>query len=248
MGQGLVLWIAERWRDLFLWPRNLARDWAWRLQRLAQARSGLIRAINLLPEQEAASGRMVRLHAQLASLFDVVGGPEIAQFAMHLFMVTTPLSRAERQAIVSALGPRAIRYADVRIAEGGILPFIFRGNGGRAFCTWHTIHLPRVGKHSREDLSLLVHEATHVMQYERMGSLYIGEALYAQRRLGRGAYDYGGETGLRRAWVAGVPLGAFNREAQAQIVQNYYRRREQGLDVTAYEPYVEEARAGAFWA
>lgn len=246
MGQAKLVWIGERWRDFSLWPRNLLRDLPRRLQRLAQARSGMHSAIALLPAHGARRGRAVRFHSWLAFLFDALGGPEIAQYLMHLFMVTTPLSAHEREAIVSVLGPSAMRYEDVRIAEGGILPFIFRRNGGRAFCTWHTIHLQREGRHTRQDLSLLVHEATHVMQYERLGTPYIGEALYAQRKLGRGAYDYGGEEGLRQAQEAGVPLRAYNREAQAQIVQDYYARREQGLDVTAYEPFVRQARAGAF--
>jgi hypothetical protein len=175
-----------------------------------------------------------------------MGGPEIVQYAMHLFMETTPLSREEQQAISSVLGPRAIRYEDVRVAEGGILPLVFRHNGGRAFCTWHTIHLSRAGPHSRADLSLLVHEATHVMQYERRGSRYLGEALFAQRRLGRGAYHYEGEEGLRKAWKAGMALSVFNREAQAQIAQDYYWRRELGLDTSAYEPYISAIRVGAF--
>ncbi len=246
MAQSKVTWAGERWRDVTMWPRNLLRDLPRRLQRLGQARGGMHRAITLLPQHSARVGKAVSLHTWAAFLFDAVGGPELAQYVMHLFMVTTPLSAEEREAVASALGPKALRYGDVRIAEGGILPLIFGRNGGRAFCTWHTIHLPREGAHTRKDLSLLVHEATHVMQYERMGTLYIGEALYAQHKLGRGAYDYGGEQGLRRAHEQGVPLRAYNREAQAQIVQDYFRRREQGLDVSAYEPYVRQARAGAF--
>lgn len=244
--RGWIGWVKERWRDVFLWPINMGRDGPRRLQRLAMAGGGRRGLIALLPEQEPGRGRTVRLHAFLALLFDLVGGPEIAQYVMHLFMETTPLSADEHGAIASVLGARAMRYEDVRIAEGGILPFIFGHNGGRAFCTWHTIHLPRTGAHTRADHSLVVHEATHVMQYERMGSCYIGEALYAQRRLGRGAYDYGGVDGLRRAADENVPLSAFNREAQAQIAQDYFRRRERGEDVTAYEPYVAALRAGAF--
>lgn len=243
---GWINWVKERWRDLFQWPRNLIRDWPRRAQRLAMVRSARHGLISLLPDREPGKGRAVRLHAVLARLFDLVGGPEIAQYGMRLFMETTPLTADERRAIASVLGARAIRYEDVRIAEGGILPFVFRHNGGRAFCTWHTIYLPRTGRYTRADLSLLVHEATHVMQYERMGSSYIGEALYAQRRLGRGAYDYGGARGLRRASEQGVPLRAFNREAQAEIAQDYFRLREQGADVAAYEPYVAALRAGDF--
>jgi hypothetical protein len=217
-----------------------------RLQRLAEKLAADQHVISLLPQETPYSGRRVRLHALLAHLFDLVGGPEIVQYVMHLFMETTPLSRLEQQAIASVLGPKAIRYKDVRIAEGGVLPLVFRHNGGRAFCAWHTIHLSRAGPHCREDLSLLVHEATHVMQYERCGSRYLGEALFAQRRLGRGAYGYGGEAGLRKTWKAGLPLAVFNREAQAQIAQDYYRRRELRLDTDAYEPYISAVRAGAF--
>lgn len=246
MNQSKMMWVRERWRDALLWPRNLLRDLPLRMRRLAQVPGAARHRIHLLPYEAPASGRRVQLHTLAAHLFDMPGGPEVAQYAMHLFMETTPLKAHERQAIASVLGPRAIRYDEVRVAEGGILPFVFRHNGGRAFCTWHSIHLPREGRHSREDLSLLVHEATHVMQYERCGTPYIGEALFAQRRLGRGAYDYGGEQGLRRAREENVPLSAFNREAQAQIAQDYYRRREQGLDVSAYEPYIAAIRAGAF--
>lgn len=241
-----VRWIRERWRDTFLWPRNLLRDLPQRLQRLVGGHTSNKPVIPLLPQEAPFSGRRVRLHTHLAHLFDLVGGPEIVQYAMHLFMYTTPLSRVEQQAITSVLGFRAIRYEDVRVAEGGILPLVFRHNGGRAFCTWHTIHLSREGPHRRENLSLLVHEATHVMQYERHGSRYLGEALFAQRRLGRGAYDYGGEEGLREASKAGMSLAVFNREAQAQIAQDYYRRSELGLDTGVYEPFVSAIRAGAF--
>lgn len=239
-------WTEERWRDLFMWPRNLLRDLPRRAQRLAMARSSRHGLIPLLPDHAPGEGRAVRLHAVLARLFDFMGGPEIAQYVMHYFMETTPLTAEEQRAVASVLGSRAIRYEDVRVAEGGILPFVFLHNGGRAFCTWYTIYLPRSGRHTRADLSLLVHEATHIMQYERMGSCYIGEALYAQRRLGRDAYDYGGARGLRRAQENGVPLSAFNREAQAQIAQDYFRLREQGADVAVYEPYVAAVRAGAF--
>lgn len=239
-------WIRERWRDALLWPRNLLRDLPQRLQRLVEGRAADQLVISLSPQQKPLSGRRVRSHALLVLLFDLVGGPEIAQYVMHLFMETTPLSSLEQRAIASVLGPKAIRYEDVRIAEGGILPLVFRHNGGRAFCTWHTIHLSRVGPHCREDLSLLVHEATHVMQYERCGSRYLGEALCAQRRLGRGAYDYGGEDGLRKTWNAGMSLAVFNREAQAQIAQDYYRRRELGNHSSAYKPFISAIRAGAF--
>jgi hypothetical protein len=92
----------------------------------------------------------------------------------------------------------------------------------------------------------LVHEAIHVYQFERIGTLYIGQALHAQWRLGRACYRYGGPAGLRQAWRAGRRYCTFNREAQAQIAQDYYRRRQKGEDVSAYTPYVAALTAGAF--
>jgi hypothetical protein len=43
-----------------------------------------------------------------------------------------------------------------------------------------------------------------------------------------------------------MSLAVFNREAQAQIAQDYYRRRELGIHSSAYEPFISAIRAGAF--
>jgi hypothetical protein len=168
-----------------------------------------------------------------------MGGPEALELVMHAGMRTSPISSSEMAAIASVLGPDAIAYRDVRVAAGGVLTVIFHFNGGRAFATWHTIHLPE-GK--RADLSLLVHEATHIYQYEQLGSAYIGEALYAQLQLGRECYDYGGLSGLG----AGLSYSDFNREAQAQIAQDFYRRRTAGEAISVYVPYVAALRCAAF--
>jgi len=132
-----------------------------------------------------------------------------------------------------------LRYADVRIAEGGWLGLAFRLNGRRAFVLGHTVFMPEKG---RADLSLLVHELVHTAQYERLGSRYVGEALYAQRRLGAGCYDYGGPQGL----AAAHSLACFNREAQAQIATDYARRKAAGRATGPYEPFMAALREGAF--
>lgn len=243
---GALSWLKERWRDAAMWPLNLVRDTPARLGRLLAVLAHGAPFIPLAPGQAPTAGRLVHAHCVAAALFDLLGGPEIAQYGMHLFMRTSPLRRHEVEAIASVLGPHAIRYQDVRIAEGGILSLIFRLNGGRAFCTWHTIHLPREGRHTRENLSLLVHEATHVFQYERLGSTYIGEALHAQRKMGRGAYDYGGAHGLRAAMNRRGAYAAFNREAQAQIAQDYYKKCQEGADVAHYEPFIDMLRSAGF--
>ena len=233
--------MAERGRDLRRWPQMLIQAFPGRVLRLGKALAssspradlGGLRPPHLLPPVAD------RVHRVAIALFDLMGGPEAAQLAMHLGMETSRLSPPEVAAIASVLGPDAIAYREVRVAQGGVLSLIFRVNGGRAFATWHTIHLPE-GK--REDLSLLVHEATHIYQYEQIGSVYIGEAVYAQRRLGRDCYDYGGPEGL----AAGNPYDSYNREAQAQIAQDFFRRQRAGETVSAYVPYVAALRRAAF--
>lgn len=227
-------WLAERTRELALWPVNLVRDFPGRVRRLSQ--SAVV----------GPGGWPGRVHTLLCALFDLVGGPEIAQLVMHLGMHTTPLSRMEVAAAAAVLGPGAIRYGEVRVAEGGILRLVFHFNGNRAFATWHTVHLPRDGAHRRADLSLLVHELTHVFQYEQVGTRYLGEAVAAQLRQGPACYRYGGPAGLAEACIQGRRYADFNREAQAQIAQDYYRLRVAGEDGAAYAPFIAELRAGRF--
>jgi hypothetical protein len=119
----------------------------------------------------------------------------------------------------------------------------FKLRGDRAFDTFYTINLPRRGPHARESLDILIHELVHVYQYERVGSVYGVESLYAQRTTG---YDYGGPEGLRQALSAGKHFCAFNREQQAQIVQDYYLLLCQGADAPDYGPFIAEMQAGKF--
>lgn len=64
----------------------------------------------------------------------------------------------------------------------------------------------------------LVHELTHIWQYQR-GRTVPELALDA---LG-GDYDYGGEQGLRDAAAQGKRFGDFNYEEQGDILRDYYR-------------------------
>ena len=63
---------------------------------------------------------------------------------------------------------------------------------------------------------VLVHEMTHVWQYQHRGWTYAPAALWAQiTHLRGGAYDWGPDAQKRR------PFSALNPEAQAQAVQDY---------------------------
>jgi hypothetical protein len=162
-------------------------------------------------------------------------------FLLRATTHVSPLTGAEIGAAAAILGSTALRYADVRVAEGGLLNLIFRHNRGRAFTTFHTINLPTFGPHRRANFAILLHELVHVYQYERTGGLYIAEAIYAQQTAG---YDYGGPNDLLICLANGICYRNFNREQQAQLVQDYYERQAAGLPVAAYEAFIEEMRQG----
>jgi hypothetical protein len=255
----IFLWLGERLRDLFMWPINLVRDFPIRTGRLLRTLARAIDAIIFFfPElfdafryRESSAwlrikaGRFANwLHLLLAQLFDLIGGPEIGEFLVHLTSKTTPLTSDEIATISNILGPQAMRYGDVRVVEGGLFDLIFRLNGNLAFATWHSINLPRKGRHTRQNRAIVVHELTHVYQYERVGSRYLGEAIYMLIKTKRDCYNYGGSQGLSRACAIGQRYRHYNREQQAMITQDYYDRSEKGLEVASYDPFIAQLRTG----
>jgi hypothetical protein len=256
---GIFFWLGERLRDLFMWPTNLVRDFPRRaarlLRTLARALNGILffipELLDALRHREMGvwlrhkSGALADwLHQFITQLFDLAGGPEIAEFLIHLTTKTTPLTGDEIATISSILGPQAMRYGDVRVVEGGLFDLVFRLNGNLAFATWHSINLPRTGRHTRENRGIVVHELTHVYQYERVGSRYLGEAIYMLIKTKRDCYNYGGSQGLLAACAVGRQYRHFNREQQAMITQDYYNRSQQGLELASYEPFITQLRAG----
>ena len=248
-------WIRERLRDALMWPLNLVRDFPVRFRRLVQTlRRGWAGAWHLAPAarqqrlglwlRQSAGETANWVHLLVVQVFDLAGGPEIAQFFMHLLTHTTPLTPAERAAISAILGSKGLRYGEVRVAEGGLFDLVFKVNGNLAFTTWHTINFPRSGHHTRANLAILIHELTHVYQYEQVGSRYLGEAIYKLVTTRRNCYAYGAAAGLQAAQAKGEGYRDFNREQQAQIVQDYYTLCQKGEDVSAYEPFIAQARAG----
>lgn len=254
-----AVWLAERVRDVGLWPLNLFRDGPKRLRRLGHTiLAGWREVIHFKSAfQEARQQQNLRvygyesaqkcvfgLHLLLAHLFDLVGGPEIAQFFLHLFTFTKPLTDHEITQMQTVLAPASLRYEDIRVAEGGLYDWLFRLNGGLAFATWHTVNFPRNGRYTRANLPILVHELSHVYQYEQVGSRYLGEAIYQLWQLKQACYQYGGVLGLQQANQVGQSYATFNREQQAQIVQDFYTRQSQGKDVSVYEPLMAQCREG----
>ena len=252
-------WAFARFGDAGRRLVNLFKDLPQRLFRFGKTiAEGLIGAMTLIPEaigslisggiegfarwvwQKAKSGA-AWIGTMLSRVFDLLGGPEAVEFVLHMISNATPLKANERAAAQSVLGANALRWDDVRIDEGGVLGLVFKLNGGRAFTTFHSINMSAA---DRSDLSIVVHELTHVDQYEHAGSVYIGQALGDQIAEGSHAYDYGGPSGLTTDRKAGKHYADYGRERQAQIAQDYYRDTTAGKPTPAYDPLIAELKKG----
>ena len=86
---------------------------------------------------------LVKPVLKIVDLFQI---PKILQVLLRLLTHASILTAEELEAAGSVLGPEAVQYPKVRIAEGGVMT-LFR-----------TINLPAKGHHSRGHLKLLVHE------------------------------------------------------------------------------------------
>lgn len=255
----VLAWFGQRLQDLFLWPINLVRDFPVRASRLGGSWGTAVQGLLfLLPElldalRHGETGRWLRfkagrvffwLHAVLAQLFDLAGGPEIIQIMIRPWAQATPLSATEMAALDRVFAPGALRTGEIRILQGGLLNLVFQLNGNLAFAAWRTVCLPTDAPHARHNLPLLIHELTHVYQYERIGSRYLGEAIYMLIKTRRDCYHYGGPGGLLLACATGTRLGDFNREQQAMIAQDFFTLLSREADWSAYEPFIRELREG----
>jgi len=252
-------WLGDRIDDFAHWLANLIRLLPTRVGRigltLGFAVVGLVMFLPIGLRVWQRGGRSnfaawLRARARRGGLWtvqfvlqvlDLFGVPELFAFLWRAVTRATPLTGDEIVAATSVLGPLALRFQDIRVAQGGVLRPIFRRNGGRAFATFHTVNLPSTGYHERSNVAIVLHELVHVYQYERAGSRYFAEALLAQHEAG---YDYGGIEALHQACANGKRLRDYNREQQAQIVQDYYMQRCHGGDTADFEPFIAELRAG----
>ena len=94
-----------------------------------------------------------------------------------------------------------------------------------------------------DDMSWLIHEMTHVWQFQMRGWVYLIEALWAQLKLGgAAAYNYGGQAGLEAASLTDASIHNFNPEQQGDIAKHYFRLLKLRRNTEAWEPFVEDIR------
>ena len=232
-------WLLERIRDLARWPINLWRDFG--------VRNGRLRA---LFRRGATISVSSWLHQFIIGLYDLFGMPEVVEFFLRTVTRSSQLTDAEIEMVTAVLGENAIRFNDVRVLENGLLSLIFRFNGNFGFAYCHSICLPTTSYHPkrqghvRANRPIVMHELTHVYQYEHIGSRYLGEAIYVLVKTKRDCYRYGGKAGLQSRKAKNGRFADLNREQQAMLVQNYYTDMERGEETAVYAPFIEQIRNG----
>jgi hypothetical protein len=144
------------------------------------------------------------------------------------------LSDFERRALTGVFGD-ALDLDVIELRENitGLLNL-----SGRAFVIENTLLVPTGYLPLRT--STLVHEATHVWQFQHGGYAYIGDSLYAQS-FGEG-YDLARALRARRGWAA------LNCEQQATLIelafeQGCFQGRPFVLEAVDYSGDFEAARA-----
>lgn len=164
---------------------------------------------------------------RLVDLLEIVGVGEVYETLVDLVKVNTRRLTDEEVRDASTVFGSSLNLRLVRLDKRALLG---PARTKRDYTSFHTINC--WGESPRD---VLIHELTHVWQYERAGAIYMPQALHAQFR-GAG-YDYGGVRGLR---AAGCGLTGFNREQQAQIVQDFFRLRRGHPDIEVYASFVRE--------
>jgi hypothetical protein len=84
----------------------------------------------------------------ITRLLDLIGLPELIDFIWRTASHVSPLTGAEIAVASRVLGPTALRWADVRVAQGGLLGMWYRLRGSR-LRHLYTINLPGSGPHAR---------------------------------------------------------------------------------------------------
>lgn len=93
------------------------------------------------------------------------------------------------------------------------------------------------------DMAWLIHELTHCWQFQHEGIMYFFKALWAQLRLGTGAYAYGWTSGLEQAILDGKRFSDFNPEQQGEITRHFYYRLKHNLDTGPWLPWIQVIQA-----
>lgn len=160
----------------------------------------------------------------------VEAGLDIAQRAFTFG--SRSLNPDEKKLLLGIFGP-SINLDAVELAYTNI------AKDGRAYTLGNTIHIPEhMPKGATFDASTLVHEMTHVWQYQTRGTGYLSDSIFHQLTQGNAAYDL--------ELVPGKSFYDYTAEQEAMIVQKYYDDSppgwRQNRDVVVMIGQIQQAR------
>ena len=149
----------------------------------------------------------------LLLVLDALGVMEVYETLIDAVKFPTrPLSMAERLEAKKVFG-EALDYLRIRLDEFAVI--------GPSWANLAYVSGFHVNYWRSITPAILLHELTHVWQYQQVGLVYIPRALWAQHS--PEGYDYGGPERIWERIQSGGLLNDFNYEQQAEIVADYYR-------------------------
>jgi hypothetical protein len=149
-------------------------------------------------------------------IMDIVAMPEVYEIIFSLLKIKTrPLTNQEKALAKSIFG-NSIQYDLVKVDTGAKFG---TKKIALAYVSFNTINYLR-----NIDKAIFIHELMHIWQFQQFGSIYIARAIKAQRS--KEGYDYGGIANLYQVMLKGGSLLDFNFEQQADIIEDYYRIKE----------------------
>ncbi|MDZ4703339.1 MAG: hypothetical protein SH848_05390 [Saprospiraceae bacterium] len=149
----------------------------------------------------------------LLLLLEIAGFPEFYELLAAVFKFRTRKLTEQEIRLAKSIFGDTLQYEYIRVDESAYI-----GPRQSRFCYVSFYTLNSWGQIYP---ALLIHELTHVWQYQHLGIRYIPRALAAQRTAS--GYNYGGEPALEQAIASGKSLAFFNLEQQADLVEDYYR-------------------------
>jgi len=194
-----------------------------------------------LPNAEQVAKAIYDIHAEY--LYSQKSLTTYSAFYSHTLKLKSDLNRNNSRDLTEyeirqakRVFKNAINYSKVTIEERSKVFAV----GGYARTVGNTIYFPDEVRSMR----WLIHELTHVWQYQTTGWTYAPKAIRAQ--FGEG-YDYSedgktAEQSLIDARAAGKTLGSYNKEQQGDIIADYFSRLQWGGDVSAYQPFIDDIK------
>ncbi|MCB9195882.1 MAG: hypothetical protein H6598_06635 [Flavobacteriales bacterium] len=173
-------------------------------------------------------------------ILDLFGVFTLIDLVRSIVLKTRSLQEVELVEIEKIFA-HSLDYKKIRIREGSFLAKLGARSVGKkhlAFVLFRTVNFSRkIDQKNADDMAWLIHELTHVIQFEYIGIQYIVEALRAQNNEG---YDYQGEQGLRSI----RSICELNLEQQADVARDFYKRIISGMNVDLYKPFIEDMKKG----